>query len=117
MNAGGTGYQSRADELDAAIEEVKQKSNTSHPQSETDWEDIAVEFQQSFDPEGYDVTVLDNHGLMVKTHVYLHEWSSDVTRCINKKNADGLIEYLIGLNRTTEGLREGTIIRGGSTDG
>lgn len=76
-----------------------------------DWEDIAVEFQQEIERDGYTVAILDNDGLIVKTHVYLHEWSGEVTKCINDKDADGLIDYLIGLNRTTEGLREGTRIR------
>lgn len=75
------------------------------------WDDCAVEFVRDLEDDGYTVSVLDNDGLVVKTHVHLHEWSGPVTNFINAKNIDGLIEYLIGLNETTEGERDGTTIR------
>lgn len=75
------------------------------------WEDIALTFGQTFNPDGYEVEVQDNDGVLVKTHVYLHEWSGEVTGYINDQDATGLINYLIGLNTTLEGERDGTIIR------
>jgi hypothetical protein len=57
------------------------------------------------------VEVQDNDGVLVKTHVYLYEWSGEVTRYINDQDATGLINYLIELNTTMEGMRDGTIIR------
>lgn len=75
------------------------------------WADIAVTFAQNLSQDGYDVEVQDNDGIMVKTFVYLHEWSGEVTAYINDQDAMGLINYLIGLNTTTEGMRDGTTIR------
>jgi len=57
------------------------------------------------------VEVCDHDGVIVKTFVYLHEWSGHVTPLINERDAQGLIDYLIGLNTTTEGERDGTTIR------
>ena len=75
------------------------------------WDDIAVTFMQNRQLDGYDVEVQDNEGVIVKTHVHLHEWSGDVTTYINEQNAMGLINFLVGLNTTTEGWRDGTTIR------
>lgn len=75
------------------------------------WDSIAIEFQQDHEEEGYIVSVMDNDGLIVKTHVHLYEWSGPVTNFINDKDAPGMIAYLTGLNTTTEGERDGTIIR------
>lgn len=74
------------------------------------WEDIAVTFAQSFEPEGYHVEVQDNDGIIVKTFTHLYEWSGYVATYINDEDAMGLINYLVGLNKT-EGMRDGTIIR------
>ncbi len=75
------------------------------------WNDIALTFAQNFEKEGYEVEVQDNDGVIVKTHTHLHEWSGYVTEYINAQDAEGLINYLVGLNTTSEGMRDGTIIR------
>lgn len=75
------------------------------------WDDCAVEFQQNPEHDGYDVAVLDNEGLIVKTRVHLHEWSGIVTDFINDRDVDGLVNYLIELNKASDGMREGTKIR------
>lgn len=76
-----------------------------------EWADIAVTFAQNHALHGYEVEVQDKDGVIVKTHVHLHEWSGEVTPYINDQDAFGLINYLIGLNTTTEGERDGTTIR------
>jgi len=125
VNAGGTGYQFQADKLKLAVEvarreiEDEQKmeekpvsyENRSEMTVGLDWDDAAVTFAQNFAQDGYDVEVCDHDGVIVKTFVYLHEWSGHVTPLINERDAQGLIDYLIGLNTTTEGERDGTTIR------
>lgn len=74
-----------------------------------EWLDCGVTFMQNYKREGYDVEVADNDGLIVKTHVFLYEWSGYVTPFINAKDATGLVEYLIELNNVER--RDGTIIR------
>lgn len=74
-----------------------------------DWHDVGVTFMQNHEHEGYDVEVADNDGIIVKTHVYLYEWSGYVTPFINAKDATGMVEYLIELNKMER--RDGTIIR------
>ncbi len=81
-------------------------------EDEYKWDDCAVEFHQDMEKDGYNVSVMDNDGLIVKTWVHLHEWGGCVTPLINDKNVSGLIKYLKGLNATTEGPRDGTEIRG-----
>ena len=76
-----------------------------------DWDDAAVTFAQNFGQDGYDVEVCDHDGVIVKTFVHMHEWSGYVTPYINDRDAQGLINYLIGLNTTMEGERDGTTIR------
>lgn len=76
-----------------------------------DWDDAAVTFAQNFGQDGYDVEVCDHDGVIVKTFVHMHEWSGYVTPYINARDAQGLINYLIGLNTTMEGERDGTTIR------
>ncbi len=75
------------------------------------WEDIAVTFAQNFGKDGYDVEVQDNDGVIVKTFMHLHEWTGYATPFINEQDAMGLINYMIGLNTTFEGMRDGTTIR------
>ena len=64
---------------------------------------------ENMEHEGYDVGVAENDGIVVKTHVYLYEWSGYVTPFINAKDVTGMVEYLIELNRMER--RDGTIIR------
>lgn len=91
--------------------ETKTYENRAEISQEMDWADIAVTFMQNLELSGYDVEVQDNDGILVKTHVHLHEWSGEVTPYINEQDAQGLINYLIGLNTTAEGMRDGTTIR------
>lgn len=74
-----------------------------------EWLSCQVTFMQNMEHEGYDVEVADNDGIVVKTHVYLYEWSGYVTPFINAKDVTGMVEYLIELNRMER--RDGTIIR------
>jgi hypothetical protein len=75
------------------------------------WADIAVTFAQNRGKDGYDVEVQDNDGIIVKTFMHLHEWTGYATPFINEQDAMGLINYMIGLNTTAEGMRDGTTIR------
>lgn len=74
-----------------------------------EWLNCQITFMQNHEREGYDVEVADNDGIVVKSHVYLHEWSGYVTPFINAKDVTGMVEYLIQLNELER--RDGTIIR------
>jgi len=76
---------------------------------ELTWDDCAIEFEQSFNPEGYRVKVEDKDGIVIQTFVHLYEWSGYVTPYINDKDIPGLVRYLVELNRLE--VRDGSVIR------
>jgi hypothetical protein len=92
-------------------ERDKTYENRAEISQEMDWEDIAVTFAQDHGRDGYEVEVQDNDGILVKTFMHLHEWTGYATPFINEQDVQGLINYMIGLNTTAEGMRDGTIIR------
>lgn len=89
------------------VKEDARLADTGDPSWE--WNDCQVTFMQNMEHEGYDVEVADNDGIIVKSHVFLHEWSGYVTPFINAKDVTGMVEYLIELNKLER--RDGTIIR------
>lgn len=117
LNAGGTGSKFHADKIQQALDGAdygetyrpEKKPEKVEPWNHLTWDDCAIEFEQSFQPEGYNVKVADNSGDVVKTYVHLHEWSGHVTPFINNKDIPGLVRYLAGLNKTER--RDGFVIR------
>lgn len=85
--------------------------NRAEISQEMDWDDFAVTFVQDHVRDGYHVEVQDEEGILVKTFLHLHEWTGYATPFINEQDVQGLINYLIGLNTTGEGMRDGTTIR------
>ncbi len=63
------------------------------------WDDCAIEFEQTYETEGYNVKVMDNDGDVVRCWVYLMEWSGSITSAINHKNVPGLVRALVECNR------------------
>jgi hypothetical protein len=112
---GGTLKLRRPDEMVERSECFPPKDTTyenrAEMSQEMDWEDIAVTFAQDHGRDGYEVEVQDNDGILVKTFLHLHEWTGYATPFINEQDAQGLINYLVSLNTTSEGMRDGTIIR------